>query len=340
MTDTVLVTGGSGFLAGHVIRRLLDDGYRVRATLRSLDREPEVRERVDHDTRELSFAAADLMSDDGWAAAVAGCDYVLHVASPFPPQQPENEDDLIVPAREGTLRVLRAATAAGVRRVVLTSSFAAIGHSPKLSGLPYDESDWTDATGQQSPYVKSKTLAERAAWDFAAQHPDGPELTVINPVGIFGPVLGGDLASSVGIIQILLDGKLPLVPRSSFAVVDVRDVADLHVTAMVSPRAAGERFLAAAGQPLTLPEIARILRSRLGDGATRVPKREAPDWLVLAAARFVAPLVGLAALLGKPKPVSTAKAANVLGWQPRPTADTVADTGQSLLALRTVASRP
>jgi dihydroflavonol-4-reductase len=138
----------------------------------------------------------------------------------------------------------------------------------------------------------------------------------------------------------LLDGKLPLVPRSSFAVVDVRDVADLHVTAMVSPRAAGERFLAAAGQPLTLPEVARILRSRLGDGATRVPKREASDWLVLTAARFVAPLVGLAALLGKPKPVSTAKAANVLGWQPRPTADTVADTGQSLRALRTVASRP
>jgi dihydroflavonol-4-reductase len=225
MPDTVLVTGGSGFLAGHVIRGLLDDGYRVRTTLRSLDREAEVRERIDRDAGELSFAAADLMSDGGWAAAVAGCDYVLHVASPFPPQQPENEDDLIVPAREGTLRVLGAAAAAGVQRVVVTSSFAAIGYSPKPSGLPYDESDWTDATGRQSPYVKSKTLAERAAWDFAAQHPDGQELTVINPVGIFGPVLGPDLASSVGIIQILLDGRLPLVPRSSFAVVDVRDVA-------------------------------------------------------------------------------------------------------------------
>jgi dihydroflavonol-4-reductase len=333
MPDTVLVTGGSGFLAGHVIRGLLDDGYRVRTTLRSLDRGAEVGERIDRDAGELSFAAADLMSDDGWAAAVAGCDYVLHVASPFPPQQPENEDDLIVPAREGTLRVLGAAAAAGVQRVVVTSSFAAIGYSPKPSGLPYDESDWTDATGRQSPYVKSKTLAERAAWDFAAQHPDGPELTVINPVGIFGPVLGPDLASSVGIIQILLDGRLPLVPRSSFAVVDVRDVADLHVKAMVSPRAAGERFLAAAGQPVTLPEVARILRSRLGDGATRVPKREAPDWLVRAAARFVPGLEGLAALLGEPKPVSTAKATNVLGWQPRPTADTVADTGESLLRL-------
>jgi nucleoside-diphosphate-sugar epimerase len=234
MANTVLVTGGSGYLAGHVIRRLLDDGYAVRTTLRSLDREPEVRTRIDRDPGELSFAAADLTSDNGWATAMAGCDYVLHVASPFPPQQPKNEDELIAPAREGTLRVLRAAATAGVRRVVVTSSFAAIGYSPKPPGVPYDESDWTDATGRQSPYVKSKTFAERAAWDFAAQHPDGPELTVVNPVGIFGPVLGPDYATSVGIIRILLDGKLPLVPRSSFAVVDVRDVADLHVKAMAA----------------------------------------------------------------------------------------------------------
>jgi dihydroflavonol-4-reductase len=186
--------------------------------------------------------------------------------------------------------------------VVVTSSFAAIGHSPKPSGQPYDESDWTDATAEQSPYVKSKTLAERAAWDFAAQYRDRPQLRVINPVGIFGPVLGADIARSVGIIQILLDGRLPLVPKSTFAVVDVRDVADLHVTAMMSQRAAGESFLAAAGQPLNLPDIARILRTRLGDGASRVPMREAPDWLVRATARFVPPLEGLAALLGKPKP--------------------------------------
>jgi nucleoside-diphosphate-sugar epimerase len=196
MANTVLVTGGSGYLAGHVIRRLLDDGYAVRTTLRSLDREPEVRTRIDRDPGELSFAAADLTSDNGWATAMAGCDYVLHVASPFPPQQPKNEDELIAPAREGTLRVLRAAATAGVRRVVVTSSFAAIGYSPKPPGVPYDESDWTDATGRQSPYVKSKTFAERAAWDFAAQHRDGPELTVVNPVGIFGPVLGPDYATS------------------------------------------------------------------------------------------------------------------------------------------------
>jgi nucleoside-diphosphate-sugar epimerase len=336
MTDTVLATGGSGYLAGHVIRRLLDDGHRVRTTLRTLDREAEVRAWIDRGADELSFTAADLTSDGGWPAAVAGCDYVLHIASPFPPQQPNNEDELITPAREGTLRVLNAAAGGGVRRVVVTSSFAAIGYSPKPSGLPYDENDWTDATAQQSPYVKSKTFAERAAWEFAAQHPDGPELTVINPVGIFGPVLGPNYATSVGIIRILLDGRLPLVPRSSFAVVDVRDVADLEVTAMASPRAAGERFLAAAGQPLALPEVARILRARLGDDARRVPTREAPDWLIRVAARFVPTLDSFAATLGEPKPICTAKATNALGWQPRPAADTVVDTAESLLRLRTV----
>jgi dihydroflavonol-4-reductase len=338
MTDTVLVTGGSGYLAGHVIRRLLDDGYAVRTTLRTLGRESEVRARFDRDKGELSFAAADLNADSGWAAAVSSCDYVLHVASPFPSQQPKDEDDLIAPARDGTLRVLRAAAAARVRRVVVTSSFAAIGYSPKPPGMPYDESDWTDVSGQQSPYVKSKTLAEPAAWDFAETHPDGPELTVINPVGVFGPVLGRDYATSVGIIRTLLDGKLPLLPKSSFAVVDVRDVADLHVNAMRSPRAAGERFLAAAGQPLALPEVARILRSRLGDDASRVPKREAPDWLIRAAARFVPKLDSLVATLGEPKRISTAKATNVLGWQPRPAADTVAETGESLLRLRSVSA--
>jgi dihydroflavonol-4-reductase len=253
------------------------------------------------------------------------------VASPFPPQQPKNPDELIVPAREGTLRVLRAAHNAGVRRVVMTSSFAAIGYSPKPKGVPYDESDWTDATGDQSPYVRSKTLAERAAWDFVAQPSVGMELSVVNPVGIFGPVLGSDVPSSVGLIRMLLQGKPPLLPRASFAVVDVRDVADLHLRAMAQPQAAGQRFLASAGQPLTLPEIAAILRSALGQGGARVPTREAPDWMVRVVARFVPALGTLAGLLGPPKQVSTEKATKLLGWQPRPAAETVAATGQSLL---------
>jgi dihydroflavonol-4-reductase len=331
MSDTrVLVTGGSGFIAGHIIARLLDDGYQVRATLRSLHREAAARETLHaRDCAQLSFVAADLSSDDGWAAAVADCHYVLHVASPFPPTKPKDENDVIVPAVEGTLRVLRAARHAGVRRVVVTSSFAAIGYSPKASGLPYDESDWTDPDGQ-APYVKSKTLSERAAWDFAAAHPDDPELAVINPVGVFGPVLGADISSSIAIIKSLMDGAIPLLPRASFAVVDVRDVADLHVRAMTDPAAAGQRFLAAAGQPLSMPQIAALLRSALGPAARRVPTREVPDWLVRAAARVAPSLRELADLLGPPKAISTAKATEMLGWQPRSAQDVIVATGESL----------
>jgi len=318
----VLVTGGSGYLAGHVIRRLLDDGYRVRTTVRSPGREADVR--AAHEV-----AVADLTADDGWTAAVSGCEAVLHVASPFPARQPENEDDVIVPAREGTLRVLRAASAAGIRRVVLTSSFAAVGYSPKSSGAPYDETDWTDPAAPNSPYVKSKTLAERDAWDYAAAH--DLDLTIINPVGIFGPVLGTGLATSVLIVKELLEGRPPLLPHASFAVVDVRDVAELHVLALQQPRAVGERFLAAAGQPVSFPETAAILRSRLGPDGRRVPRHTAPDWLVRTGARVVPALRELAGLLGEPKRIDATKATELLGWHPRPVTDTLVDTARSLL---------
>ncbi len=328
----VLVTGGSGFLAGHVILRLLAEGQRVRTTVRSVGRQADVRatlHRAGADTGRLEFATADLTADDGWSAAVSGCEYVLHVASPFPNRQPKDENEVILPAREGAVRVLRAAAEAHVRRVVMTSSFAAVGYSPKPSGLPYDETDWTDPAGPQSPYVKSKTLAERDAWEFAAAN--AVELTVINPVGIFGPVLGSDVAASVQIIGGLLAGRPPVLPRASFAVVDVRDVADLHVRALTEPRAAGERFLASSGQPVTLPEIATMLRAGLGPAARRVPTRELPDWTFRTAARVVPALRELAGLLGEPKRLSTAKATELLGWQPRPVADTMVATAESLL---------
>jgi nucleoside-diphosphate-sugar epimerase len=334
----VLVTGGTGFLAAHIILRLLKGGHTVRTTVRTLDREPEVRVTLagaGADTGRLSFVAADLTRDDGWSAAAAGCEYVLHVASPFPPRQPKNAGELIVPARQGALRVLRAAEAAGVRRVVMTSSFAAIGYSPKPGGAPYDENDWTQPTEDQSAYVQSKTLAERAAWDFVADPSVRLELVVINPVGIFGPALGSEVASSVGLIQMLIRGRPPLLPRASFAVVDVRDAADVHLRAMRQPLAAGQRFLASAGQPLTLPQIASILRERLGVRGAQIPAREAPDWIVRAAARFVPALGAMADLLGPPKLVSVAKATEVLGWQPRPATDTIAETGESLLGLAT-----
>lgn len=327
-TDLILVTGGSGFLAGHTIAALLDRGYAVRTTARSDRGEHQLRRSVGGDR--LEVVRADLTHDDGWTEAVAGCSHVLHVASPFPPAQPKDENDIIVPAVDGTLRVLTAAHRAGVGRVVLTSSFAAIGYTPKPAGQPFDENDWTDIEGQ-SPYVKSKTLAERAAWDFAAAHPGAPELTVINPVGIFGPVLGADYATSIAIVANLLRGRPPFLPRASFAVVDVRDVADLHLTAMTHPDAAGQRFLAAAGQPVTLPEIAAILRHRLGADAARVPTREVPDWLARLLATREPALRELTGLLGTPKAISTAKAAKMLGWQGRNPADTIADTGRSLL---------
>ena len=260
------------------------------------------------------------------------------MASPFPPRQPENEDDIIVPAREGTLRVLRAASAAGVRRVVVTSSFAAIGYSPKPSGAPFDETDWTNTDGPVSPYVKSKTLAERAAWQFAAQ-PDSPELAVVNPVGVFGPLLDEKMSTSIQIIDGLLHGHPPLLPRASFAVVDVRDVADLLIRAMTSPQAAGQRYLAAAGQPMTLPEIAAVLRDRLGANAAGVARREVPDWLVRVAARWIPSLRELAGLLGTPKALDNTKAISSLGWQPRSAADTVTATAESLLRHSPAAGR-
>lgn len=333
MTETVLVTGGSGFLAGHTISRLLDDGYRVRATLRSLSREPEVRATLKvPDDAPLEFAAADLTEDAGWPGALAGCDYVMHMASPFPQDRPDDENELIVPAVDGTRRVLRAAYDAGVRRVVMTSSFAAMEYAPKTSGAHYVETDWTDPDGR-APYVKSKTLAERAAWEFVAAHPDGPELTVINPVGIIGPVFSNDYASSISLIKALLDGSPPVLPKLNFPLVDVRDVVDLHMRALTHPDAAGQRFLAAAGTPLPMAQMAAILRRRLGDAAARVPTRQVPDWVLRAAATVLPPLREITVNLGPPKIVSTAKAAQILGWQPRSAEDTVVATGESLLAM-------
>ena len=229
----VLVTGGSGFIGSRSILQLLAAGHQVRTTVRSLNRQPDVRAMLKQGGAEpgdrLSFVAADLENDKGWPEAVAGCDFVLHVASPFPANIPKREDELIVPAREGALRVLRAARAAGVKRVVLTSSFAAIGYGRPPQAAPFNETDWTDlnAVGLGA-YAKSKTIAERAAWDFIAREGENLELSVVNPVGVFGPVLGPDYSTSILLVQRLMNGDIPGVPRLCFGVVDVRDVADLQ----------------------------------------------------------------------------------------------------------------
>jgi nucleoside-diphosphate-sugar epimerase len=334
----VLVTGGSGFIAGHCILRLLDAGYRVRTTVRSLRRESDVRSMLQTGGAEpgdaLSFVEADLLSDAGWPGAVADCDFVLHVASPFPLGPPKHENDLIVPARDGALRVLRAARDAGVRRVVQTSSFAAIGYGHEPTDRPFTEQDWTDVDGAGvSAYAKSKTLAERAAWDFIARKGGEMQLAVVNPVGVLGPVLGPDLSTSIRIVSTLLGGGLPGVPRIFFNVVDVRDVADLHVLAMTDPAAAGERFLAAAGEPMSMKQVADVLRARMGDAARRVPTRELPEWVMRLASMFVPSAAQAAPDLGRIRRVSNEKARRVLGWSPRSNEEAVVATAESLVRL-------
>ena len=334
----VLVTGGSGFVGSHVILRLLAAGHDVRTTVRTLSREAEVRATLaaaGADTGDrLSFFAADLERDAGWAEAVAGCDYLHHVASPFPPAQPKDEDELIRPAREGTLRALRAARDAGVKRVVLTSSFAAVGYGHGQRETPYTEADWTDPEGPAvQPYMKSKTLAERAAWDFVAREGNGMELAVVNPVGIFGPALNGDLSTSIFLVQAMLDGKMPGTPRLYLGVVDVRDVAELHLRAMTDPAAAGERFLAVAGEAMSFHEMAKVLRDRLGPAAARVPRRELPDWLVRLLALFNPLAREAVPRLGIKASASNAKARRVLGWTPRSNEEAIVASAESLIAL-------
>jgi nucleoside-diphosphate-sugar epimerase len=328
----VLVTGGSGFIGAHCIKRLHQDGYRVRTTVRSLAREAEVREMVGDGPLEL--AVADLTADDGWAEAVAGCDYVLHVASPFPLAQPKNEDELIVPARDGALRVLRAARDAGVRRVVLTSSFAAIGYGHGQPDTAYDETSWTDVDGPGvSAYAKSKTVAERAAWDFVEAEGGSLELAVVNPVAVLGPLLGPDASTSIELVKRLIDGSMPGTPKVGYGLVDVRDVADLHVRAMTMPAAAGERFLAIGEDFRWISEMGGWLREALPDRAKKIPKRELPNLLVRVAARFDGSLRQLTPELGVSKHATNEKARRVLDWAPRTDREAVVATAESLLAL-------
>ncbi|QRN99514.1 aldehyde reductase [Archangium violaceum] len=343
--STVLVTGGSGFIGSHCILRLLAAGHQVRTTVRSLEREGDVRAMLKEGGAEpgdrLSFVAADLENDAGWPQAVAGCEFVLHVASPFPQNIPKNEEELIVPAREGALRVLRASRAAGVKRVVLTSSFAAIGYGQNPRGTPFNESNWTDLQGDDViPYVKSKTLAERAAWDFIANEGGGLELSVINPVGVFGPVLGPDYSTSILMVQRLMDGAMPGCPRLYFGIVDVRDVADLHIRAMAHPSAKGERFLAVAGDFMPIIGIAKVLKDRMGAWARRVPTLQLPNWLVHLAALRDPAVRQILPELGKTKNATNEKAKRMLGWAPRSNEESLVATAESLVRLGLLKDSP
>jgi dihydroflavonol-4-reductase len=332
--STVLVTGGSGFVGSHVILKLLTAGHEVRTTVRNLNRESAVRDMLKAGGQEpgdrLSFFAADLESDTGWREGAAGCDYVMHVASPIPASAPKHEDELIVPAREGTLRVLRAAREANVKRVVLTSSCGAIyyGHPPQKA--PFDETSWTVVNGDLTAYVKSKALAERAAWDFISSEGRGLELSVVNPAGIFGPILAPDSSSSIELIKRLMNG-MPGAPRIYFGVVDVRDVADLHLRAMTHPSAKGERFIAVSGDSISMIDIARMLRARLGEPTRRAPRFQLPDWMVRLAAKRDPSVRQVLPLLGKIRNATSEKARRVLGWSPRSNEEALVGTAESLI---------
>lgn len=332
----VLVTGGSGFVGSHCILQLLEQEYEVKTTIRNLAKADAVRDMLKAggavNLNRLSFTEADLLDDKGWNDAVAECDYVLHVASPFPPTVPKDENELIVPAVQGTLRVLKAARDAGVNRVVLTSSFAAIGYSIDSRDHVFSEEDWTDPNADIAPYIKSKTLAERAAWNFIQQEGKWLELSVVNPVGIFGPVLGKDFSTSIQMVQALMSGKMPGTPNLSFGVVDVRDVANLHIKAMLHPNAKGQRFLAVAdGGEMTFPEIGAILHEHSTDLAKKVPLNVLPNWIVKLASLLKPELKQMIPFLGKKKRMANDKAKNLLGWQPRPKKDMILDTAESLI---------
>jgi dihydroflavonol-4-reductase len=333
VAGTALVTGGSGYAAGFIIRLLVEQGWTVRATVRDLAKETPARAALAVDNARLSFFVADLGADSGWSEALAGCSHVVHVASPIGVATPKSDDELIIPARDGTLRVLRAARDAGVKRVVMTSSGAAIQYGHGRRDHVFTEADWTNVDGPDvSAYNKSKTLAERAARDWIAAEGGGMELCTINPTAIIGPVLSDDFAPSMEIMKRMLSGAMPGCPDFGFGIVDVRDLAGLHVRALTAPKMADERIIA-TGKFLKLIDIARILKSGLGDQAAKVPSRVLPNWLVRLVALFAPPIRPFLSELGNIRTIDPSHAREVLGWETRPPEETILDAARSLINL-------
>jgi nucleoside-diphosphate-sugar epimerase len=314
---TVLVTGGTGFLGVHTILQLLQQGYEVKTTLRSLAKKDIILKALQEggitDFSNLSFIEADLTSDNNWNEAVKGCDYVLHVASPFPAQDPKDENELIIPARDGALRVLKASRDAGVKRVVLTSSFAAVGYSKNIAHHIFTEEDWTDANTELPAYIKSKTVAEKSAWEFIEKEGNGLELTVINPVGIFGPAIGGITSASLDIAVLgILNGSMDHTPPFTMGVVDVRDVADIHMKAMIHPNAAGERFIATSDDVMSFYDVAELFKKERPQYSSNIQNLEP---------------------IGKEfyKEMSNKKAKTILNWTPRSREEALLASADSLM---------
>lgn len=341
MSENVLVTGATGFIAQHCIVQLLEAGYDVRGTARSTDRNAQVKAilaasvssatKSNLDDR-FEMVTADLTSDEGWSAAAAGCRFVQHVASPFPRKVPKDPDELIRPAREGVLRVLRAATDAGVERVVLTSSLAAVTYGHARDHV-FTEADWSNVDGPRiGAYEKSKTLAERAAWEYVASRPAGsrPELVAINPGLVLGPLLSSDWGTSGELVKLILDGVYPAVPNVYFSMVDVRDVAVAHLSAMTVPEAAGQRFLCAeAGH--SMREVAAILAERFAPLGFKVATRKMPDLAMRALALFDKTARLAINNLGTNHLFDTSSIRRTLGWTPRPLEEMVVSMAESMI---------
>ncbi|WP_316848028.1 aldehyde reductase [Pedobacter psychrodurus] len=329
----VLVTGGTGFVGIHCILQLLEKGYRVRTTVRSLSRKDEVTEMLKNgginSFEKLSFIETDLSNDNNWDKAAENCDYILHVASPISLSLPKTEDETIKPAIEGTLRVLNAAKKAGVKRVVITSSFAAVGYSHK-DGSFITEKDWTNPDDKHlSAYLKSKVLAERAAWDFIKTQGEGLELAVINPMAIFGPLLSHKLSSGHDLLNRMFDGSMKAIPQITLGIVDVRDVADLHIRAMTDKNAGGHRFLALSGGTLSLPEIALLIKEKMG--IKNIVTRVAPNWLIRLIALYNPGARNIVPQLGRIKNASNEKARTILNWKPRSNEEAVTSAITSMI---------
>ncbi|MDR4933649.1 aldehyde reductase [Companilactobacillus paralimentarius] len=334
----VVVTGGSGFIAVHIILELLQQGYAVRTTIRSAKKEDVIKEMLYNggirDFSDLSFSQADLTSDTNWEETMQGATYVIHVASPTPKLNFKNEDEMIRPAVDGVLRVLKASKDAEVKRVVLTSAYGAIFAGHKNRTTPYTEKDWSDLSAKNiHPYQKSKTMSEMAAWDFIKKEGDGLQLATVNPVGVMGPVLSAKYSHSNVQIQEMLEGKIKALPKVDSGYIDVRDVANLHILAMTSPKANGERFLATTGETLSMMDVADILREAFPDYASNIPTRTIPNAVVKAAALTNPQLKMIASIVGKYAGTSNKKAKELLGWNPRSAKTAIIATAQSMIDL-------
>ncbi len=333
MAGTVLVTGGSGYIAGETIRQLLAAGWTVHTTVRNLGREAELRALLGGTPESLKFFAADLMADAGWAEAAAGCTHLCHMASPLPSNAPKSDDELIIPARDGALRALRAAKAAGIRRVVMTSSMAAVAYGYGGAKSRFTEADWTNVNSPDAyAYVKSKTIAERAARDWVAAEGGDMEFCTVNPVLVLGPLHSADFSTSLEAIKKLIEGSMPGLPNFGFGVVDVRDVADMHLRCLTAPDMGGERFLC-SGRFLWMKDVAAILKAGLGEQARKVPTRVLPNWVIRIAALFDPVVRQVLGELGNERDADTSHARQKLGWTSRPEEQTILDTARDMIRL-------